>query len=60
MEKELIDNYFHYTYLGDIVKNIFFSIGILLIPKTTELRKNKKVSKEIPYLDMIQPTTTIN
>ena len=60
MDKELIDSYFHYTYLGDIVKNIFFSIGILLIPKTPEFRNDKKNGKDIPYLDMIQPTTTIN
>jgi hypothetical protein len=50
MEVELINSYYHLSYLGDICKNICFAVGIILIAskiKTAQVKNNK-----IPFLDI--------
>jgi len=51
MTKEEIKKYWEFTYIGEIIKNIFFSLALFLYAKAiNEKRVNKKV---LPNLDMI-------
>lgn len=53
MGDELLDSYYHFSYLGDILKNIIFCVGIFLLTKEWELEPKKDNSNNIPNLDMI-------
>jgi hypothetical protein len=44
--------YFYYSYFGDILKNIFFSLSVVFISKDTARNKSMK-SNSLPFLDMI-------
>lgn len=47
-----VKKYFHYSFLGDILKNIFFTIAIFQFSLQQTKKQSKNIS-EIPYLDMI-------
>ncbi len=51
MDRELIASYYHYSYFGDILKNILFSVGVILLPKN--LKSNNSQNSNIPLLDII-------
>lgn len=54
MEDDLINSYYHFSYLGDILKNILFSIAVFLLPKNQESNSVRQTqSNKVPYLDMI-------
>lgn len=44
--------YYFYSYLGDILKNIFFSLGVIFLAKKIANGKKNNPSS-IPYLDII-------
>jgi len=52
MENEQIDQYYHFSYFGDILKNILFSIALYVYSKYA-LKKLSKKQNEIPFLDTI-------
>ncbi len=43
-----VDEYWYFTYIGDIIKNIFFTIGVILYFKQLRKKTNKPT---IPNLD---------
>lgn len=43
--------YFHYSYLGDILKNILFAVGIYYLSKEA-ISVPKKDPDKVPFLDM--------
>jgi len=53
LERESFAKYFFYSYLGDIIKNILFAIGIYHYSKSRHLSNSKLKSSHIPNLDMI-------
>lgn len=44
--------YFFYSYLGDIFKNILFTVAVVLLSQKKQ-NTNKKQSTSVPFLDMI-------
>ena len=50
MEKQEIINYWYLTYIADIIKNIFITIGVFVMAKHTP--HQQKIKKSLPYLDM--------
>lgn len=52
INNEDVNKYWYFSYIGDILKNIFFSIAILFLARNP---KDKSFSKaeSVPYLDMI-------
>lgn len=48
LSPEFVSKYYTYTYLGDIIKNVLFSISILFLSRTKTSNYNP-----IPKLDMI-------
>lgn len=50
--KEDFSKYYYYSYFGDIIKNLFFSVAIFFMTKTS-FKEKKKNSNKVPYLDMI-------
>ena len=53
MEPDYFNKYFFYSYSGDILKNILFSIAIFQYSRQRPLANAKGSSSKIPYLDMI-------
>lgn len=53
LDRNFLGKYFFYSYLGDIIRNIFFGISVLFIAKTNAKEKSKTISNMPPYLDMI-------
>lgn len=51
LDREIINSYFHYSYLGDILKNILFTIGIYFLSKEAKSVPKKDPDK-VPFLDM--------
>lgn len=52
LDHQNFKKYFYYSYCGDILKNIFFTIAIFFISKSNQkIKSDKAVS--VPYLDMI-------
>lgn len=45
-----IEEYYHFSFLGDIIKNILFGVGIYVLSKNGE-KKVTRQSTHIPYLD---------
>ncbi len=45
-------NYYYYSFLGDILKNIFFAIAIVLFSRSNNNSRKIK-SRNVPYLDMV-------
>lgn len=52
LNNEHFAKYYYYSYLGDILKNIFFSVAIIYIAKNS-LKNESKNNSSLPYLDMI-------
>lgn len=52
LDHENFKKYFYYSYFGDILKNIFFSIAIIFYSKNNQKNKAEN-SASIPFLDMI-------
>jgi hypothetical protein len=48
ISKEIHDNVWYITYISEIIKNILFSVAIVVYAKNNKLKSNKK---NIPYLD---------
>lgn len=49
---DIYTDYWYLTYFGDIIKNIFASIGVYIYLNTNQ-EASKKKKNSIPYLDMI-------
>ena len=52
LDRNFLGKYFSYSYLGDIIRNIFFGISVLFMAKKSSKEKSKTISN-VPYLDMI-------
>lgn len=52
LDRVLFRKYYFYSYFGDIIRNIFFGIGVLFMAKSKKNEKSQ-IGKNIPYLDMI-------
>lgn len=52
LNKEHFDKYFYFSYLGDILKNILFSVAIIFFAKKSHVNTAKK-PYNVPHLDMI-------
>lgn len=52
LDSKIIDKYFHFSYIGDIMRNIFFGISIIYLAKESK-KETKESAKKVPYLDMI-------
>jgi hypothetical protein len=51
---EQIISYYYLSYFGDIIKNVFFTIAVVLLPKSHPSSLNTiKNDSKVPYLDMI-------
>jgi hypothetical protein len=52
VDNEVIKSYYHYSYVGDILKNLLFTVGLFYLP-----RKKEKVARSsffnAPNLDLI-------
>lgn len=51
LDKKEVNEYWYLSYNADIIKNILFTVGILIFTKNSE--QSKQRNKNIPYLDMI-------
>ncbi len=36
VDNEVIKNYYHYSYMGDIIKNLLFTVGLFYLPRKKE------------------------
>jgi hypothetical protein len=52
VDKEVIKNYYHYSYLGDIVKNILFAVALFYMPRRSG-PENPAKTFNAPNLDLI-------
>lgn len=51
LSDESFKQFYEYSFLGDILKNILIAIGIYIMSRPNSNRSNKSISK-VPYLDM--------
>ncbi len=53
IDDKRVKEYYYFSYLGDILRNILFAVAIYIYPKN-QLAENTKKAKEstLPYLDM--------
>ncbi|MFN4893099.1 MAG: hypothetical protein ACK5G0_04960 [Bacteroidota bacterium] len=52
VDNEVIKNYYHYSYIGDIIKNALFAVALLQIPRRTTAEGHTR-SFNAPNLDLI-------
>ncbi len=52
VENEVIKNYYHFSYIGDIVKNCLFAVGLMLLPRANNT-VDRTHSFNAPKLDLI-------
>ncbi len=52
LNQEHFTSYFYYSYFGDILKNILFTVAIVFIAKKKQNNAGKEAFN-VPYLDMI-------
>jgi hypothetical protein len=50
MERDQIDKYWFLTYIADIIRNILFAIGIIILSRRPI--EKSKTENQIPYLDI--------
>jgi len=50
MDRQEIDSYWFFTYIADIIKNLFLVIGLIVMSRQTP--NQERVKKNLPYLDM--------
>ncbi len=51
LDKREVNEYWYLSYNADIIKNILFTVGVLVFAKNSAESKHR--STNIPYLDMI-------
>ena len=52
VDNEILKNYYHYSYVGDILKNLLFTVGLFYLP--TKMSTNSRSSFfNAPNLDLI-------
>jgi len=52
VDNEVIKNYYHYSYIGDIIKNVLFTVALLQIPRRITAEGHTR-SFNAPNLDLI-------
>ena len=52
MDNEFHEQYFFYSYLGDILKNIIFSFALFNYIKQQKISNSNLKNTQIPYLDI--------
>jgi len=52
VENEVIKNYYHFSYIDDIVKNRLFAVGLMLLPRANST-VDRTHSFNAPKLDLI-------
>lgn len=52
VDNEVIKNYYHYSYIGDIVKNALFAVALLHLPRRSGSESNLQTFNA-PNLDLI-------
>ncbi len=52
VDNEVIKNYYHFSYIGDIVKNLLFAVAIWHLPRRSG-SENRAQSFNAPKLDLI-------
>ena len=51
--QDQFDNFWHFTYIPEIIKNLLFGMVVLGYPSSTIENKKNKVAADIPNLDLI-------
>lgn len=46
------DNYYHYTYLAELVKNILFLVALVKASDSSVKKKEAVTKIQVPYLDL--------
>ena len=52
VDNEVIKNYYHYSYIGDIIKNLLFTVGLFYLPSKKESTSRSNFFNA-PNLDLI-------
>lgn len=52
VDNEVIKNYYHYSYVGDILKNILFAVALIYMPRQSG-QENPSKTFNAPNLDLI-------
>jgi hypothetical protein len=52
VDNEVIKNYYHYSYIGDIIKNALFAVALIQIPRQNTVEGHTR-SFNAPNLDLI-------
>ena len=52
VDNEILKNYYHYSYLGDIIKNLLFTVGLFYLPGK-KATSNRSSFFNAPNLDLI-------
>ena len=52
VENEIIKNYYHYSYIGDIIKNALFAVALLQMPRRSKAGEQLRLF-HAPNLDLI-------
>lgn len=50
LDPKLFAKYYHYSFLGDILKNILFTVAVIFFAQKSSKERNRASS--YPYLDM--------
>jgi hypothetical protein len=50
MDQSQVDQYYFLTYIGEIIKNVFFIVALFIFNRQ---KKTSKPQSSVPYLDMI-------